>query len=97
MEDRGLRLRWRHEGKRYCLALGIPDNKLNRAAAQTKARQIEGDMVTGNFDPTLTKYKPAPTVPKQRETVPNLFESLMGQRRATGLLKRLSKGNTPQF
>ncbi len=54
LEDRGLRLRWRHEGNRYVMALvGVSDNKLNRAAAQSKARQIEEDMVTGNFDPTV--------------------------------------------
>jgi integrase len=55
LEDRGLRLRWSHAGKRYCLALGLPDNKLNRTMPLVKARQIEGDMATGNFDPTLKK------------------------------------------
>ncbi|HEY9827485.1 MAG TPA: tyrosine-type recombinase/integrase [Stenomitos sp.] len=52
-----LRLVWSYGGERYFLSLGLPDTKLNRKAAEIKARQIEGDVVTGNFDPTLNKYK----------------------------------------
>lgn len=33
-----LRLRWRHEGKRYVLAIGLPDSKVNR-----DRRGAEGD------------------------------------------------------
>ena len=82
LEDRGLRLRWRHEGNRYVLALGIPDSKLNRSVAPNKARQIEGDIATNNSDGTLEMYRPAKTVPKIRLTVPNLFESFIDHRRA---------------
>ncbi|WP_278750889.1 hypothetical protein [Fischerella thermalis] len=32
-QDR-LRLRWTHAGKRYCLALGLPNSKVNLKAAK---------------------------------------------------------------
>jgi len=51
-----LRLRWTYRGERYTLSTGTPDGKLNRTVAEAKARIIEGDMVTGNFDPSLVKY-----------------------------------------
>jgi integrase len=56
-----LRLRWRHNGRRYCLALGLGDRPVNRLVAEQKSRAIEADIVTGNFDPTLVKYRPAPS------------------------------------
>jgi integrase len=49
------RLRWSHAGNRYCLTLGVPDTKVNRSVAKSKAGAIEGDLATGNFDPTLEK------------------------------------------
>lgn len=52
-----LRLRWTHEGKRYCLSLGLKDNPTNRAQAQIKASSIERDIEYGMFDPTLFKYR----------------------------------------
>lgn len=36
----------------------MPDTIANRKAAEIKARQIELDMASGNFDPSPTKYKP---------------------------------------
>jgi hypothetical protein len=53
-----LRLCWTYQSKRYFLYLGLPDSKLNRTVAAGKARTIEGDMATDNFDLTLAKYKP---------------------------------------
>lgn len=53
-----LRLRWRLQGKRYTLAIGLPDSKINRQVAQQKATAIELDIASGNFDSTLKKYKP---------------------------------------
>jgi integrase len=53
-----LQLRFRFVGKRHCLSLGFPDTAVNRKLAEMRAREIELDMVSGNFDPTLTKYKP---------------------------------------
>jgi integrase len=52
-----LRLRWSYAGQRRCLTLGLPDSKVNRFPAEAKARLIEGDIATGNYDPTLEKYK----------------------------------------
>jgi integrase len=45
-------------GEQKYLTLGFADTGLNRKAAQAKARQIELDIISGNFDPTLAKYKP---------------------------------------
>ena len=53
-----LRLAWSWQGKRFWLYVGLPDSIANRKAAEIKARQIELDMTSGNFDPSLTKYKP---------------------------------------
>jgi integrase len=53
-----LRLRWTFEGKRECLSLGIVDSRPNRAYAERKAREIELDWLSGNYDRTLLKYKP---------------------------------------
>ncbi|MEG4166504.1 MULTISPECIES: tyrosine-type recombinase/integrase [unclassified Microcoleus] len=53
-----LRLAWSWQGKRFWLYLGLPDSIVNRKAASIKARTIELDMTSGNFDPSLAKYKP---------------------------------------
>lgn len=59
-----LRLRFRFNGQRYSLGLGLPDSKTNRRVAEIRARQIEDDMrlqlAHGGdyFDSTLAKYKP---------------------------------------
>lgn len=53
-----LRLRWYHQGRQYCVALGVQDGKLARAFAATIAAQIESDILSGHFDATLLKYKP---------------------------------------
>ena len=56
-QDR-LRLAWSWEGKRFWVYLGLPDSIVNCKAACIKARTIELDMTSGNFDPSLAKYKP---------------------------------------
>jgi len=53
-----LQLVFSWQGQRYYLSLGVPDTAINRKAAEQKARQIELDFVSGNFDPTLDKYRP---------------------------------------
>ncbi len=74
--DRGaLRLRWRFEGKRFSLSLGLPDSPVTRAVARQRTAIIEQDIHTGQFDKTLLKYKPrifghAPT----DLSCPELFE-----------------------
>lgn len=68
-----LSLRWSHRGKRYMMALDqSPDTPLYRGMAERLASQIQGDMATGNFDPSLRKYKPT----KESEGIPvwQLFE-----------------------
>lgn len=52
-----LQLRFRYGGKRHYLSFGLPDTKNNRKAAERLASQIELDIASGNFDPTLLKYK----------------------------------------
>jgi integrase len=60
--DKGwLRLRFTHAGKRRAFALGLPDTRINRMFAEQKARQIELDILSSNFDSTLQKYKPQKT------------------------------------
>lgn len=53
-----LQLVFSHTGKRHYLSLGLLDNKLNRKAAEAKAKLIESDIAYERFDPTLAKYKP---------------------------------------
>jgi integrase len=77
-----LRLRWRVAGKRYCLSLGLPDTSESRMLAKLKARQIELDAISGNFDTTLTKYKPQsfnekPANDAQPITCGELFQQFM--------------------
>ncbi len=48
-----LRLRFSYGGKRYAMAIGLPDFSVNRMVAQQKASQIELDIASGNFDSTL--------------------------------------------
>jgi integrase len=52
-----LRLRWSYQGERYCLSMGLYDSIPARTTAEGKASLIEGDLATGNFDPTLKKYR----------------------------------------
>jgi integrase len=73
-EFRGmLRLRWSYRGERYNLSTGTPEGQVNQTIAEMTARIIEGDMVTGNFDPTLGKYQHQ-TQTATSVTVTALFE-----------------------
>lgn len=53
-----LQLVFSHAGKRHYLSLGLPDHKVNRKAAEAKAKLIESDIAYERFDHTLAKYKP---------------------------------------
>lgn len=53
-----LQLVFRVAGQRYYLSTGFPDSPTNRKMAEMKARQIELDIVSGNFDSSLDKYRP---------------------------------------
>ncbi len=73
-----LRLVWSWQGKRFWLYIGLPDTIANRKAALMKASQIELDMASGNFDPSLTKYKPQ----KQESiSVSELFDQFVEYKR----------------
>ena len=73
-----LRLRFRYGGKRCAISVGLPDSAVNRRVAQQKATQIELDIASGNFDPTLAKYKPAKgDRAKDTTQVVNVFEQFM--------------------
>ena len=73
--DGRLRLRWQYEGKRYTMACGVADDAIGKAVAKRKASEIEGDMLTGNFDATLLKYKPRLLGRNHTEVpVPDLFQ-----------------------
>ncbi|MEL6763634.1 MAG: DUF3596 domain-containing protein [Cyanobacteria bacterium J06607_6] len=52
-----LRLRWRLHGERYTINLGLPDDAINQQIAVQKAHTIKMDIISGNFDSTLKKYR----------------------------------------
>lgn len=82
-----IRLRWSYEGKRRCLSLGFEDTPIARTVAEGKARIIEADILSGNFDQTLAKYKPE----HQRTdtlSVKELFEKFIAYKRKTSIYKR---------
>lgn len=83
-----LRLRWTYQGRRYALAVGLPNTSVNRKFAQQKASQIELDIISGNFDDTLEKYKPkrAATQDLAPITAGDVFEKFMvDQKKTKGL------------
>ncbi|MBW4422113.1 MAG: tyrosine-type recombinase/integrase [Myxacorys californica WJT36-NPBG1] len=85
-----LRLRWRFEGKRYCLALGLPDTPTNRAIAQMKAAEIGRDIEYGMFDASLLKYR-GERHGKTPIKVYELFEKYIESRRGQVAQQTLSK------
>ncbi|NJK38614.1 MAG: DUF3596 domain-containing protein [Oscillatoriales cyanobacterium RM2_1_1] len=52
-----LQLVFSYQGKRRYISLGFDDTVQNRKLAELKARQIELDILSGNFDSTLLKYR----------------------------------------
>lgn len=53
-----LQLRFRHAGERQYISIGLSDSPEGRKLAEMKAQEIELDILSGNFDQTLAKYKP---------------------------------------
>ena len=83
-----LRLVWSWQGKRFWLYIGLPDTIANRKAALMKASQIELDMASGNFDPSLVKYKPQ----KQESiSVSKLFDQFVEYKRRSISIGGLNK------
>ncbi|MFG6097326.1 tyrosine-type recombinase/integrase [Leptothoe sp. ISB3NOV94-8A] len=56
--DKGwLRLRWNHQGKRYTMAVGLLNTPANRSLAEAKGAIIRADILSGQFDKSLVKYR----------------------------------------
>ena len=90
-----LRLRFRYGGKRYAIAVGLPDSVVNRKVAQQKATQIELDIASGNFDRTLEKYRPPKTGKKASEgQVVPLFQKFMAEQTR---IKGLESGSLSRY
>lgn len=53
-----LQLVFTYGGKRRYLSLGFEDSPETRGLAQMKASQIRLDLISGNFDESMEKYKP---------------------------------------
>lgn len=53
-----LRIRFRLNGQQKAFALGLADTSENRLRGESIARQMHLDVLSGNFDTTLNKYKP---------------------------------------
>ena len=60
------------------MALGLPNSLVNRMVAQQEASQIGLDIASGNFDPSLKKYKPPRGGEKSSDAqVAGLFRKFM--------------------
>lgn len=80
-----LGLRWRHLGKPYRMALGIPETLLNRHIAQGKASEIQADIAYGRFDETLERYRHQEVaIAAAPLTTAQLFEQFIEHRRREG-------------
>lgn len=71
-----LRLRWSYQGERFHYSLGLDDTQLGRTIAQGRVTQIETDIITGNFDKTLARYRTGnnPPAPGTKVTAADLFD-----------------------
>lgn len=81
-----LRIRIIYQGKRYQFSTGLTDNKPNRAYVLGIASRIELDMVSGQFDTTLTSYRPQ-SIGSNRIglTCAELFSNFTSARKSDGL------------
>lgn len=86
-----LTLCWSYVGKRYFLYIGLPDSKVNRMVAESKARVIEGDMATGNFDFSLKKYKSEVALKRSLVSVLNLFRRFTEEKAKSVYQRSLEK------
>lgn len=78
-----LRLTWSYQGKRYELRPGLHDTPENRLFAEGTAKQIEMDMKSEHFDPTLNKYRSQVNLPEKKNiTAIALFDKYFEFRRS---------------
>lgn len=66
--------------KQVYLSLGLADNPPNRKVAEIKAKQIELDILSGHFDPTLKKYQSITYKLKSEESLENITFSEIYQK-----------------
>lgn len=59
-----LQLVFRYGGKQNYISLGLSDSEENRKFAESRARQIELDILAGNIDTSWSKYKAQSLAPK---------------------------------
>ncbi|PZO55459.1 MAG: hypothetical protein DCF15_10440 [Phormidesmis priestleyi] len=52
-----LRLRWQYLGKQRQLSLYLPDTPENRELAARKAAEMEADIISGDYDESLERYR----------------------------------------
>lgn len=86
-----LRLRWRVEGHRYCLSLGLDDTPNNAAIARLQASEIEKDIRQEVFDPNLEKYRGKRVGKSLR--VYEVFEKFIDHKRGEVYKQTLTKYN----
>jgi integrase len=92
-----LRLCWRYGGKLHTLYLGLPDSKINRTVAEQKASQITLDLATGNYDPTLEKYRLQPINPRGDSlTVSELYRRFWNWKKKTEAITTERSGENYQ-
>jgi integrase len=86
-----LLIRFTHEAKRYSFSLSNSNSPVGLANANIKIAQIEKDILSGHFDPTLLKYKPRKSGKNPTEiTAGELFGKYIDYRRKEGLLSHSS-------
>lgn len=56
-KDGWIQLRWRYQGQRRYLSLGLRYDAINLEVGQQRATQIRLDLLSGNYDETLRKYQ----------------------------------------
>jgi hypothetical protein len=71
------------------LYIGLPSTIANRKAAEIKAQTIELDMTSGNFDPSLAKYKPQ--AQSEAISVVEMFDRFTQQKQRTISIGPLAK------
>lgn len=90
-----LRIRWWYHGKDFTLTPGLSDTKQNRAYCQAIANKVLADCLMGEFDESLSKYKPWTIGYDHKvQTVPTLFVKFMLARK---LDKGLKKGSLSRY
>jgi integrase len=85
-----IRLRWRVDGERYCLSLGLSDTPTNRAIARLNADTIERDIEYQMFDATLSKYR-GDLIAQGGAKVWELFEKFIEYKQGKVYKQTLSK------